>query len=477
MKKFGIVLLALFAISSISSSALAQRQATSNKDARLFALEDLRPGMKGVARTVFSGTETEDFGVEILGILPGFPGPRQSAIIARLSGSNVEKTGVFAGMSGSPVYVDGRLVGAIAFSFPFSKEPIAGITPIKQMIDIFEKGKVDETHKPSSPRLVSFAQLAATEFKASLPKQAVTATSLIAPVSTNSPLVALMGQQMTPIATPVVFSGISQESLSLFAPQLMANGLLPVSGAGGSAAITTLGKANEKTLTPGTSLSVQLVRGDYSIAASGTVTFRDGDRIYAFGHPFLSLGAADMPMTETSVVTVIANVNNSFKLSVPGQMMGAISQDRAAGVFGSLGRAPKMIPVKINLHTSRDRTETYSYEIANDSFLTPLLLNMTVFNTITSSERALGESTISIKGEIKVKGQENVQLDRRFSSSNSAIMAAGAVATPIGSLMSSGFDDVEIDGVTLDISSSDTKYAGTLERIALDRTEVRRGED
>ncbi|MFN2513248.1 MAG: hypothetical protein ABR568_17725 [Pyrinomonadaceae bacterium] len=476
MKRFLIVLMAVCAISVPFSSALAQKQATSDQDPRLFALEDLRAGMKGVARTVFSGTETEEFGVEILGVLPGFPGPRQSAIIARLSGSNVEKTGVFAGMSGSPVYVDGRLVGAIAFSFPFSKEPIAGITPIRQMIDIFEKGKVDETHKPRAPRLVSFAQLAATEWKPVLPKQAVAATSLIAPVSAGSPLVALMGQQMTPIATPVVFSGISQESLSLFAPQLMANGLLPVSGAGGSAAITPLGEANEKTLTPGTSLSVQLVRGDYSIAASGTVTFRDGNRIYAFGHPFLSLGAADMPMTETSVVTVIANVNNSFKLSVPGQMMGAISQDRAAGVFGSLGRAPKMIPVKINLHTSRDRTETYSYEVANDAFLTPLLLNITVFNTITSSERALGESTITIKGEIKVKGQENVQLDRRFSSSNSAIMAAGAVATPIGSLMSSGFDDVQIDGVTLDISSSDTKYAGTLERIALDRTEVRRGE-
>jgi hypothetical protein len=476
MKKTLVILMALFAISMPSGSALAQSQATSDRDPRLFALEDLRPGMKGVARTVFSGTETQEFGVEVLGVLPGFPGPRRSTIIARLSGSNVEKTGVFAGMSGSPVYVDGRLVGAIAFSFPFSKEPIAGITPIKQMIDIFEKGKVDETHRPRAPRLVSFAQLAATEWKPTLPKQAVTATSLIAPVSAGSPLVALMGQQMTPIATPLVFGGISQESLSLFAPQLMANGLLPVSGAGGSAAITPLGEANEKTLTPGTSLSVQLVRGDYSIAASGTVTFRDGDRIYAFGHPFLSLGAADMPMTESSVVTVIANVNNSFKLSVPGQMMGAISQDRAAGVFGSLGRAPKMIPVKINLHTSRGRTETYSYEVANDSFLTPLLLNITVFNTITSSERALGESTISIKGEIKVKGQENVQLDRRFSSSNSAIMAAGSVATPIGSLMSSGFDDVQIDGVTLDISSSDTKYAGTLERIALDRTEVRRGE-
>ena len=458
------------------AAAAKPQPAPATRDAQLFPLEDLRPGMKGLAYTVFSGKEPEEFGVEILGVLPGFPAPRQSAIIGKLTGANVEKTAVFAGMSGSPVYIDGRLVGAIAFSFPFAKEPIAGITPIKQMIDLFEKGSVNETKKLKEPRPVSFAQLASTEWKPTYPKPAITGAPLMASVSENSPLLALMGQQITPIATPVVFGGISQETLALFAPQLMANGLLPVSGVGGSAAITPLGVANEKTLAPGTSLSVQLVRGDYSIAASGTVTFRDGDRIYAFGHPFLSLGASDMPLTETSVVTVVANVNNSFKLSVPGQMMGSISQDRASGVFGQLGRAPKMIPVKINLHTSRDRTETFNYEIANDSFLTPILLNITVFSTITSSERVVGDSTISIKGEIKVNGQENVTLDRRFSAANSAMMAAGSVASPMGALLNSGFDDVQIDGVTLDISSTDTKYAGTLERIALDRTEVRRGE-
>ena len=479
MKRLVPVLLIAFVVLALAApiAVMAQQpSAISIRDPRLFPLEDLKPGMKGVARTVFSGTETQDFNVEILGVMPGFPGPRQSTIIAKLSGTNIEKTSVFAGMSGSPVYIDGRLVGAIAFSFPFAKEPIAGITPIKQMIDIFEKGSINESQKPKEPRPVSFSQIASNEWKPDLPKQVVTATQLIAPVSTGSPLISLMGQQMTPIATPVVFSGISQDTLSMFAPQLIANGLLPVSAAGGSAPITSLGQATETTLTPGKSLSVQLVRGDYSIAASGTVTFRDGDRIYAFGHPFLSLGAADMPMTETSVVTVVPNVKNSFKLSVPGQMMGAISQDRAAGVFGKLGQAPKMIPVKINLHTSRDRTESYSYEVANDSFLTPLLLNVTVFNTITSSERALGESTISIKGDIKVKGQESIQLDRRFSATNSAMQAAGSVAGPIASLLGSGFDDVQIDGVTLDISSTDSKYTATLERIAVDRNEVRRGE-
>ncbi|HJT65399.1 MAG TPA: hypothetical protein VJ749_03025 [Pyrinomonadaceae bacterium] len=476
MKRFAPVFSALV-LFLLTSLAVAQKPVASAKPngPALFPLEDLRPGMKGVARTVFSGSDAQEFGVEILGVLPGFPGPRQSAIIAKLSGPLVDRTGVFAGMSGSPVYIDGKVVGAIAFSFPFAKEPIAGITPIKQMIDLFNKGSENDA-KPKEPRPVSFAQLAAVDWKPNLPQPAISGAPLVAPVSAGSPLLPLLGQQMTPIATPLVFSGISQESLSMFAPQLMAGGLLPVSGVGGAAPITPLAEVNANTFPPGSSISVQLVRGDYSLAAAGTVTMRDGDRIYAFGHPFLSLGASDMPMSESSVVTVIPNANNSFKLAVPGRMVGSISQDRASGIFGLLGQTPKMIPVKVNLHTSRDRKETYSYEIANDPFLTPLLLNITVFNTITSSERALGDSTISVEGEIRVKGQEPIKLDRRFSASNSALQAAGSIAAPVGTLLTSGFDDVQLDGITLDISSSETKYAGTLERITLDRTEVQRGE-
>jgi hypothetical protein len=466
-------------LAALATGVYAQKSSASvgsQPDARLFPIEDVKPGMKGVARTVFSGTEPEEFGVEILGVLPGFPGPRQSAIIARLSGANVERTGVFGGMSGSPVYIDGRLVGAIAFSFPFSKEPIAGITPIKQMVDLFERGSERNTREASEPRTFSFRELASTDWKPNLPKPAVTGAPLIATVAANSPLVSLLGQQFQPIATPVVFGGISQEALALYAPQLQSNGLMPVSGVGGAAAITPLAPVTEKTLTPGTSVSVQLVRGDYSIAASGTVTFRDGNRIYAFGHPFLSLGSSDMPMTESSVVTVIPNTNNSFKLSVPGKMVGNISQDRASGIYGQLGQAPKMIPVKINLHTSRDRTDTYSYEVANDSFLTPLLLNLTIFSTITSSERSVGDATISVSGQINIVGQEPILVDRRFSAANAPMLAAGSIAVPVNALLSSGFENVQIGGITLDINSSETKYAASLERIALDRTEAGRGE-
>jgi len=434
---------------------------TSAPASALYPLEELRPGMKGIARTVFSGSEPQEFSLEILGVLPGFTGPRQSTIIAKLSGANVDRTGVFAGMSGSPVFIDDRLVGAIAYSFPFSKEPICGITPIQQMIDNFEQGN-ERPKRTTEARATSFTELASAEWKPRLPKPSFTSTSLIAPVTAGSPLAPLMGQQIQQIATPVVFSGISQES--------------PVSGVGGSAAITPLEPFDEKTLAPGTSVSVQLVRGDYSIAAAGTVTFRDGERIYAFGHPFLGLGGSDMPMTESSVVTVIANSYNSFKLAVPGRMVGAISQDRATGVFGQLGHAPRMIPVKINLHTSRGRIEQFSYEVISDEFLTPLLVNITVFNTIATRERSVGESTIAVNGSIVVDGQAPIAVQRRFSASNAAVLAAGSIATPVSALLGSGFDEVNIKGIVLDIDSSEEKRAASLERISLDRTEVGRGE-
>jgi hypothetical protein len=209
MNRFTPILSAILVV-VMATLATAQKAVTPKVNGpELFALEDLRPGMKGTARTVFSGSDTQEFGVEVLGILPGFPGPRQSAIIAKLSGANVEKTGVFAGMSGSPVYIDGKIVGAIAFSFPFSKEPIAGITPIKQMIDLFNKGS--ENLRPKEPRVVSFSQLAGTDWKPNQPKPAVSSVSLLAPVSAGSPLMPLntSGVAIGVICCPI--KGISGE--------------------------------------------------------------------------------------------------------------------------------------------------------------------------------------------------------------------------------------------------------------------------
>jgi hypothetical protein len=483
MKRNLITLVALLLALHGAPASAQQKAVEAEKSAvAMMPLEEVRVGQKGTGRTVFAGSEMQEFGVEVLGVMPGFPQPRMSVIIARLSGANVERTSVFAGMSGSPVYIDGKLVGAVAYAFPFSKEPIAGITPIKQMIDIFERGVRqsdggrDTLGFHREPRAVSYNQLAGIDWKAELPRAGVGATPFVAPVSAGSPLMPLLGQQLAPISTPVVFSGFTADALARFAPQLQSNGLLPVSGMGGASPITPMGKVTEGTLRGGTSVSVQLVRGDYSVAASGTVTLRDNERIYAFGHPFLSLGSSDMPMSESSVVTVIPNTLNSFKLTVPGEMVGSISQDRATGIYGQLRQAPKMIPVTINLHTSRERAETYKFEVASDEFLTPLLLNMTVYSTIASSERSLGDSTVSVRGKIEVKGQEPIFIERRFSMMGAGISAAGSVAAPVAALMASGFDGVELGPVTLDIAATDSRRSATLDRISLDRTEVRSGE-
>ena len=223
----------------------------------------------------------------MLGTLEGVPNPRQALVIARLSGALVERTGVFAGMSGSPVYIDGKLLGAVAYAFPFAKEPIAGITPIKNMIGIFEQGG-EET--PKSGQRVSFRTLIGGAGGLNSVPSSMTGQAAARTVSGGS-LTPYVGQTIVPIATPVTFSGISQGTVDMFASDLREIGIQPIAGIGGGSNLGPMVPSNENTLPAGSSVSVQLVRGDFTIDASGTVTYRDGDRIYAFGHPFLSSGA------------------------------------------------------------------------------------------------------------------------------------------------------------------------------------------
>jgi hypothetical protein len=366
------------------------------------------------------------------------------------------------------------LVGAISYSFPFSKEAICGITPIEQMIQIFEN-KPNKGQKADSPRTISFAELASTDWKPSFPRGATVGNSVLAG-SSNPSLSALAGQSFQPIATPVSFNGFSQETLNLFAPQLMNVGLLPVAAVGGAAKIAPMKKFDENTLTGGTSVSMALTRGDYSMAAAGTVTLRDGEKIYAFGHPFLGLGSSDLPMSESHVVTVVPNINNSFKLAVPDAMVGAMTQDRNTGVFGNLGQAPKMIPVKLTVQTSRNAQETYNFEVAKDDFLTPLLLNMAIFNSLVATERGLGDTMVNVNGEIKIKGQEPIKIERRFAGMQASQFASGSIAAPVSVLMRAGFTDLEISEVNLNFASVDDSKTATLERISLNKGEVKPGE-
>ena len=469
------LLISVFGLAVFGQTQAKIEKANVNKkpaNAQFFPVSDLKEGMKGTAWTVFRGSEPEEFQVEILGIVPGAIGPKQDMIVGRISGGSSDRTSVFAGMSGSPVYIDGKLVGAISYSFPFSKEPICGITPIEQMISIFEHNQ-NQKLRPKEPRSISFAELAAN-YQPNLPKNAAVSSSILAG-GANSSLAAVAGQSFQPIATPLSFNGFSQDTLNLFAPQLSSVGLLPVASVGGAAKITPLKEPTENTLLGGASVSMQLVRGDYSMAASGTVTYRDGDKIYAFGHPFLNLGVSDLPMSESHVVTVIPNLNNSFKLAVPDALVGSMTQDRATGVFGSLGQSPKMIPVKLNLETSRNNQETLNFEVVKDDFLTPLLLNIAIYNSIVANERGMGDSTVEIKGEIKLKNQEPIKIDNRYAGAVATQLAGVSVAAPVNALLKSRFDNADISEINLSVTTIDGSNTATLERIALDKTEVKAG--
>ena len=446
-----------------------------NPPIQTFPVSDLREGMRGTARTVFRGNKPEEFSVEILGVLPNWIGPRQDMIVGRLSGANAERTFVFAGMSGSPVYIDGKLVGAISYSFPFAKEPICGITPIEQMFSLVETLPAPMAAW-STPKTFSYAELLSATWRPDLKHSSVSQGPLASGFSPESMLMAVAGQTFKPITTPLTFSGVSQKTIDLLAPQLMSAGILPVAASSSNSSITPLKKADADTLLGGDSVVVHLSRGDISLAAAGTVTLRDGDRIYAFGHPFFGLGTADLPMSESHVVTVVPNTNNSFKLAVPDSMVGSMTQDRSTGIFGRLGLTPRMIPVKIKLKTSRGRSEEVNFETAIDELLTPLIVNIGVINALQGNERNIGDSTIEISGEIAVKGEEPIKINRRFAGPQATAFAASAAAIPLNALLRAEFEGLDISGITLNMTAADGSKTAVLDRVAADRTQAQAGQ-
>lgn len=467
----------LLTISLSSLGIFAQFKPVSEpgSNIKILPVSELREGMRGTARSVFRGNKPEEFNVEILGVMPNWIGPKQDVIIGRLSGANAERTFVFAGMSGSPVYIDGKLVGAISYSFPFAKEPICGITPIEQMISVMET-RAEPMSESAKATAFSYAELSSDVWRPDLTAGAVSRNPVASGFSSGSMLTAIAGQTIRPITTPVTFSGISQKTIDILAPELLSAGILPIAATSTNSPITPLKKANPETLLGGDSVAVHLTRGDIALAAAGTVTLRDGDKIYAFGHPFFGLGTASLPMSESHVVTVVPNANNSFKLAVPDAMVGTMTQDRATAIFGRLGEEPRMLPVKIRLRTTRGRNIETNFETAVDELLTPLILNVGIINAIQANERSIGNLTIELSGEINVRGEEPVKLARRFAGPQAASLAASASAIPINALLRAGFDGLDITGVTLNMTATDGSSTAVLDRISSDRIQARAGD-
>jgi hypothetical protein len=444
-----------FVVPAVLALTAALGAQTASSPTTFFPLKDIRTGMRGVGRTVFTGSRVDEFDVEILGVLENF-GPKESLILARLSGGPLEHTGVMQGMSGSPVYIDGKLVGAVAMAFPFSKDPIAGIRPIEEMLH-------DTT-------------VAAAPADAKRPLVALADRDLTRPLPRPDP-VRPGDARMIDIATPLSFGGFSRATLDAFAPQLRPLGLEPRQSVTAGAKIEP-GMGNPADLKPGSMISVQLVAGDFSVAADGTVTHIDGNRVYAFGHRFLDVGATALPFARSDVVALIPNLNTAFKLSTAREWMGAIYQDRDTAISGELGRKVPLVPVTISVSRGAKPIQNYQLQMVNDALLSPLLLQMAVYSSIDATERTVGASTVRITGEVEFQNASApIRLDNMFAADNgSAMQASLNTAIPVAYIMQSGFNSLQLKRAAIHIESFDKKKQLTIEDVTSSKREVRPGE-
>lgn len=443
-------------------------------------VDEIRPGMVGISRTVFDGTHVEEFRAHILGVLENVIGPHRNLILAKLEGGPLANTGVIAGMSGSPVYVDGRLIGAVSYALgSFSKEPIAGITPIAEMTDATASATV---FRPASARVhvdlpITRESLTAAFRKALNWNRPFAERPDDAQLNGLTAVDGLAGGQIAtllrPIATPLVMSGWEADVADLFGSAFRDQGFIPTGG--GAARLRDGEKPFEGPLKPGDAVGVMLVGGDLQLGATGTVTHIDGDRVYAFGHPMYNLGPTDYPMTRAYVYTVLPSLFSSIKLSSTGEIIGTVTQDRATAIAGKLGSGPRMLPITLTLESDRAPKRTFHFGVVNDQLFSPLMTYASVLNALGSYERQYGAMTFSVKGKTTLKKHDPITYDNVFSGDQAPINAAAYLVAPITYLVSNDYEKVDVDSIDISISTAEQPKTATLERVWVDDPRPRPG--
>jgi hypothetical protein len=441
---------------------------------RTFPVDELRAGMVGIGKTVFEGDRLDEFRVHILGVLRNVIGTRRNLILARLEGGPLANTGVIAGMSGSPVYIDGRLVGAVSYSLgQFSKEPIAGITPIDEMTE----AATFAGPRRQAARVELQMPLTPENLRASL-RQAFTWMRPFAEspadvqVFGGAGLNAGIGTLLRPIATPLTMGGFDAGVIDPVASAFSDQGFVPVMAGSSllpSGLAQSAGTAEQRTpLRPGDPVGVALMSGDLELGATGTVTDIVGSRVYAFGHPFYGLGPTQFPMTRAHVLTVLPSLASSMKIASTGDVIGTVQQDRATTIAGTLGPGPAMIPVRISLTSERGTKKTFQMAMVNDQLFTPMLAYLSIANTLSAYERQNGAASYVVRGSAIVKDHGSVAFEDLFTGDQSSAGAAAYVVAPINFLLRNAFEDVELDGLNLEIDASEEPRSATIERVWID---------
>ena len=399
-------------------------------------VEDIQRGMKGVGRTVFQGTRIDTFGVEVLGVLRNVFGPKSDMILARLSGGPLARTGVIAGMSGSPVYIEGKLVGAVGYSIgAFAEEPIAGITPIGEMMTVLQRASVDTLSR-------------ATYGSAPWDRQ----------------IAGVRGGVLKPVTIPLMLSGFAPQIAEEFHAELAKYGLLPVQGGGGTDPSSAAGAFE-----PGAPLGVQLVRGDLSITGIGTLTHRVGNRVVGFGHPMLFGGRTAMAMTGAFIHEVVSSQLLSFKLGTASRPLGVIVQDRAPGIAGVVGSEAEMMPVRISI-TSPGHNAAFNMEIFRHRELGPLLVRMAVATALISAEKLTGETTVVGQLTLHMPLRDRVVIKNKYAGVQGLGLAVLGLTQPLAQVIQNPFVEANIDSAVFQLSVEERTQSARIEGLRLDRS-------
>ena len=441
----------------------------------LMPIEEVKAGMDGIGRTVFEGSDPQEFKVHVLGVLKNVQAPQRNLILAKLEGGPLAETGVIAGMSGSPVYIGGRLVGAVSYSIgSFSKEPIAGITPIGEMIDATAtSGTRRSPDGPGRIALPITAESLAASVRTAYARVAAFADrpADVQAVGMPGAAGAQMGALLRPIATPLLLSGFNAQAADLVSSMFGNAGFTPMLSGGAAADESTHGP-----LRPGDPVGVQLLSGDGEMGATGTVTHVDGTRVYAFGHPFFNVGPAAFPMTRAHVYTTLPSLQSSFKIASMGDVIGSIQQDRATAIAGTLGAAPALIPIHVTLKSDRGEPHTFTFRVVNDQLFTPLLAYVSLFNTLGSYERQFGAETFSVQGKAQFAHHTDLDFDDIFTGDGPIAGASAYVAGPLTMLLANDIEPIDLKGLDLTITASEASRSATIERVWIDEVRPRAGQ-
>ena len=434
-------------------------------------IDEVRPGMEAVGRTIFAGDQIEEFKVHIIGVLKNVTAPQHDLILARLEGGPLERTGVIQGMSGSPVYVNGRLLGAVSYALgSFPKEPLAGITPIAEMVNAASglpgpaRGASDLALTwPATPTQV-FAALGRLQARAALGGAPTSSLRVIGPAS-----LADLAPALRPIGAAMVLGGFDPEVGGELRKTLNA-------GAGPQAPSrpATNGSAAGP-LRPGDAVGMALMRGDLEMGATGTVTHVDGARVYAFGHPFLNMGPTTMPMTRARVVTVLPSLDSSMKIATLGPMIGTVSQDRSTGIAGTTGDGPPELDVAVTLKSDRAADRTMHFKVLHDQTLTPLFAYVAILNALAGFERQSGVLTVETTGEVSFGAAGTVTVNDVFSGDTAASSAAAAATAAIGMAATNEFRPALAERLTVTLRVREVQEYTTIERVWLDTVRPKAG--